>query len=176
MKLVTPIILLLVAVALFFGYTGPAYRGTAEVRTEISSYDQALSQSRVLQERRDELLTAYNLFDAGNLERLKKLIPDNVDSVRLIMDIDAIASKYGMELREVAPSQVSLEQAGEQADSELGSMDLSFAVSTTYDNFKMFLEDLERSLRLIEVTNISFSSSSEDLYEYRVTIKTFWLR
>src|SRR5687767_12115956 len=101
-RFITPIILLLIAAAIFFGYISPAYKDTKTVRSEIGEYEEALSQSKELQASRDELLTKYNTFEARDLERLKKFLPGNVDNVRLVMDIDSIASKYGMILRNVS--------------------------------------------------------------------------
>jgi len=57
------------------------------------------------------------------------------------------------------------------------TVQFSFSVVSTYDNFKRFLDDLAISLRVVDVTSISVSeiSGEEDFYRYDVGIKTYWL-
>jgi hypothetical protein len=38
------------------------------------------------------------------------------------------------------------------------------------------LKDLENSLRLVDVTDITVSSSENDFYNYSLTLNTYWLR
>jgi hypothetical protein len=52
---------------------------------------------------------------------------------------------------------------------------LSFAVTTSYENFLLFIQDLETSLRLVDVVNISFSESITNEYEFEVNVRTYWL-
>lgn len=175
-RLLIPLILLIVAVGLFFGFIDPQYAEVEGIQEEINEYDRALDQARRLQEIRDELLTKNNSFRTADLERLEKLVPNNVDTVKLIMDIDAIASRYGMTIRGVALSGEQDVISSEGVGSNLSSIDLSFSVSSTYNNFLLFLKDLEDSLRLVDIAQLNFQSGDEDLYEYQMRITTYWLK
>ena len=68
---------------------------------EIASYDEALDNSKALEAERDKLTQKYNSFNPEDLSRLQKLLPDNVDNIRLILEIEKIASPYGMALKDV---------------------------------------------------------------------------
>jgi len=105
-------------------------------------------------------------------------MPNAVDNVRLVRDIDGIASKYGMTLRSVSVSFVgnSVEQQIGAQDEPIGMVDLSFTVTAPYRIFLNFLRDLEKSLRIIDVLSLSFSASQKDLYEYNMTVRTYWLK
>ena len=110
---------------------------------------------------RDRLLTKYNAFSPDDLLRLKKLLPDHVDNVRLILDIDHIASKYGMRIKNVVVG-----AKDERPEGVIGpdvtpyqSVSLSFSIATSYNNLKEFIKDLEKSLRIVDVTDISLASS-----------------
>src|ERR1035437_1839059 len=98
-KYILPIILIGVAVAGFFILADPLYQGVSLKRTQIASYNEALNNSKALEAERDKLTQKYNSFDPDNLAKLQKLLPDNVDNIRLILEIEKIASPYGMVLK-----------------------------------------------------------------------------
>lgn len=64
----------------------------------------------------------------------------------------------------------------------------SFAFTTTYETFQLFLNDLEKSLGLVNVTSLSFSLSADSAdmkksktqlsptYQYLMTIETYSLK
>ena len=129
MRFVLPILLIAVAVTLFFTYLDPTYARVSELRAEQATYDDALDRSKELIAVRDRLLDTYNNFSRDDLRRLERLLPDHVDSVRLIIDIDSIAAQYG--LRAV------LVRSG--GDREAGTSDATWAVLARPGN--PFFED-----------------------------------
>jgi Tfp pilus assembly protein PilO len=149
------------------------------LRSEEDAYNQALNRSRELLNVRDQLVSRFNAFPQSNLSRLEKLIPDHVDNVRLILDLDAIAIKYGMRVRNVSISsdQTRVERGAlGSGDKPYESVILSFSVSGSYDTFRQFLTDLEHSLRLVDVVGLSFTSNEVGIYNYTLSVKTYWLK
>lgn len=180
-KLAFPIIFILLAAGLFFTYIDPAYKDVKKIIVEEQRFDEALDKSKELQEVRNKLLSKYNTFSTNDLDRLKKLLPDNVDNVRLVLDIDHIASTYGMRIKDVAISAVDERQAGVigQNDAPYRSVNLSFSVLSSYENMINFIKNIEKSLRIVDITDISFTqprADSDNLYEYHIGIKTYWLK
>src|ERR1035437_7503811 len=100
-RFITPIILIAAAIALFFVYTNPIYSDITAQKVQVASYNDALSNSKTLQSERDKLTAVYNNIDPNNLARLQKLLPDNVDNIRLILEIEQIAAPYGMTLSDI---------------------------------------------------------------------------
>lgn len=177
MRFVTPIILIVLAVGVFVWYINPAYGRIKDLRAEEAQYDMALDRSQELIAVRDALLSKYNMIPSEDLNRLRKLLPDHVDNVRLILDMNNIASQYGMTLGSIALTEASAEGNELGADtSPLGAIDFSFSVRSTYDNFLDFLMDLENSLRIVDIVNISFTTDATPLATYRVTLRTYWLK
>jgi Tfp pilus assembly protein PilO len=179
MKILAPTIFIIIAGLLFFGYVDPTYNHVKELRAEESTYNQALTRAKELQQVRDQLLARYNTFSPTNVTRLEKLVPDHVDNVRLILDLDTLASKYGMRVRDVQIQSDNTRGArGEVGPDELSheSVVLSFQVSGTYDTFRQYLADLEKSLRLVDVVGLSFKSDETGIYDYTLHIKTYWLK
>lgn len=179
MRALLPLLFIVIAAGIFFGFIDPTYQRVKTLRAEEANFDQALTRSKELQQVRDQLLSRYNTFPQSDLERLEKLIPDNVDNVRLILDFDALASAYGMRIRDVEletnDSRAARGQVGSD-ENRYDSLILSFSVTGTYDTFRAFLSDLEESLRLVDVTAISFTANTTGVYDYSVAVKTYWLK
>lgn len=177
MKFLTPIVILIISGMVFFGYIDSTYKNIKEKKVEEKMFSQALDNSKELQSIRDDLLVTYNSFSNEDLTRLGKLLPNNVDNVRLIRDIDGIAAKYGMSLSNVNLNidNMSGDTVGVE-ENKYGSVVLDFSITAPYRVFLSFLTDIEKSLRLVDVIKVEFSSADKDFYEYNVSIKTYWLK
>ena len=198
-RFIMPIILIGIAVTIFFTFTNPIYSDLSGLQAQVASYNDALNNSKALESERDALTAKYNAIDPNNLAKLQKLLPDNVDNVRLILEIQQIASPYGMTLTDVkynatntaagaaAGTTVQGGTAANAAPKDYGIFDLEFSTSGTYDDFINFTKDLESNLRIVDISSISFSSgltnagasiqkNSVEAYKYDFHIKTYWLK
>lgn len=182
MKNLISIIFIIGAGALFFVFTNPRYETVKELRAEEATFDDALDRSKELIALRDELLAKYNAIPTADLEKINKLLPDSVDTVRLIIEINAIASRHSMTLLNISVGDVG---ASKDSSGRLGpasaayeKVSLSFTVNATYEAFRAFLADLERNLRLLDVVTISFGESrpGASVTEYNVTFDTYWMK
>ena len=100
-RYIISLVLILAAGAIFFMYTRPTYDSVQVQALQIAQYDSALDKAAQLQAVKQNLLTKYNNFSPADLDRLKKLLPDHVDNVALILDLDNLASHYGLGLSNV---------------------------------------------------------------------------
>lgn len=188
------IILISASLALFFGYVSPTYgaltgqadlhaRSISELKEEQSHYEDALEKTREIETARTGLLEKYNKISPKDRERIEKLLPDHIDSVRLIIDVNNIASQYGMTLKNITLTDAAGEQGSTPAASAIGpqeervkSVGLKFSITGSYANFRTFLKDLEQSLRIVDVRTIAFNSGKDDQYSYSVTLSTYKLK
>jgi len=179
MKLITPIILIVISALAFFFYVNPTYKDIRDVSSEIERYDDALNNARDLAGVRDALLLKYNSITSNDLDRLEKLLPDHVDNVRLILDIDSIAARYGISLQNVS---VNIAEEGSdittsaQRSDGVGEITLGFSIISSYNTFTQFLNDIEDNLRLVDVESVSFDSGDDDTTLYNFEVKTYWLQ
>ncbi|PIQ68230.1 MAG: hypothetical protein COV91_05225 [Candidatus Taylorbacteria bacterium CG11_big_fil_rev_8_21_14_0_20_46_11] len=194
MNNLTATILIVASVGLFFGYINPTYgrvtgsttltdKSIKELQTTKEEYISALAKAKEVEDARQGLLTVYKSIPPEDLDNLLKLLPDHIDSVRLIIDINNIGSQYGLALQNVALAEQTTGSKVKVASSAIGprttnysSVVLRFAVSGSYSNFRAFLLDLERSLRLIDIDTLSFTSKGEaDSYDFSLTVSTYRL-
>lgn len=199
MRFIMPIILVAIAGSLFFVLANPLYGDIKLLREEAASYNEALDNSKALENERDKLTAKYNAIDPANLMNLTKLLPENVDNIRLILEIEQIAMPYGMLLKDIqynADDEKTEEEGGRvvggastnlTTSKNYGVFDLEFTTSGSYDNFINFTRALESNLRIVDISSISFSSNTvnnvgvpkttlPESYQYHFKIKTYWLK
>lgn len=192
-KYIIPAILIGISTALFFTFTGPLYNDIKMLRGEVAAYNEALFNSKALENERDKLTQKYNAIGGENLERLEKFLPESVDNIRLILEIEKLAAPYGMVLKDVkydasikekaapAPGAIAGGAGLPSTRKDYGVWNLEFSTEGTYNNFMNFTKDIENNLRIVDIASVSFSSagaagSPSDAYKYSFKIKTYWLK
>ncbi len=159
-------------------YISPQIDKTKTLLAEKAQYSEALSQTDQIKSIRDDKLIAYRAISEENLNRLKKMIPANADNVRLSMDINNIASKHSILI-----SSIKVEDPG----SNLGSISsapsnsyntatLNFSFKSSYSNFLDFIKDLENNLRISDIASISIKGNDAGVYNFSMSVKTYWLK
>lgn len=198
-RLILAIAGVLLAGGIFFFYTKPTYDSVRSIGAQVDQYDAALDKASELQQLKQSLLSRYNAFNSNDLDRLRRFLPDHVDNVRLILDLDSLAGRYRLGLQNVdvsgssgassAKSQTALgaiAASGQKYD----SLTLKFTTHGTYTAFLQFITDLESSLRVVDLVSLSISSNTpgtsgpsgakqtvgEPQYTYDVTLRTYWLK
>ena len=184
MKFLTPLLLIGISVALFLMFINPTYQTIGVLREEGSQYTAALDRAKQAGVKRDQLVSKYNSFSSEDLKRLLKVLPDRVDNIKLVVDVNNLAAKYGTSIRDIKVgdnTQTSKPNAiiAEAASKPYGTLSVGFGVTMSYENFLRFLNDIEQSLRLTDVSAIEFdtiASGTSGNYNYIVTVKTYWLK
>ncbi len=184
-KFITPLILIALAVGIYFTFTAKEVEKAEAIQLVNKEYETAIDNADSLIDIRDELNKKFSAIEPRDLGRLKKMLPDNVDNVRLIIDINDVANKNGFSLRNVRTSATGESSdrpnVGGQNTPPVGTdkynvVTMSFSVTGRYEDFLKFLRELERSLRIIDITKITLNTSNTGVYEYGVELKTYWLK
>lgn len=179
-RFLVPLLFLLAAIGVFVVFTQPKIDTVKAQRADIAIYNEALDNGQKLISVREKLVDKFNAFKDEDVERLKKTVPDAIDNVRLIIDLDDMAGQYGMELKNVrvlTPSGRSGKEGALGSDSQkYGSVGLGFTVTGTYEVFRRFVADLEKSLRILDIVSVSFSSNDRNTYDFSLEIRTYWLK
>jgi len=176
-NIIGPVVLVVLAIAIFFAVTEPLLAGVAEYKTTQMELNAALDNAELLQDTRDTIDVEFNNFPLPDRAKLDTFLPDSIDNVKLIIDIDDIAKKRAMSIKNTSLDTDSRRDTKLGPDTgSYGTMRLSFTVSGSYAQLERFLEDLARSRRLIDVVSINFRAAEKDFYEYNIVVQTYWLR
>ncbi len=180
MKSVFTLLFLAAAIALFVWVALPTWDQINSLRTEQASIQDALARLKELQGLRDSLLNTYNSIPKDQMDRLNKMMPKKADVGGLLVGFEQMSNSRGIKLRSIdfisdkalsarPPSVVSTSTA-----SVASSLAYSLNISASYDHFRTFLLALERNLRLVDVTDISFSSGTAGVWEISLKAKSYY--
>jgi len=190
MNLIVPIILIASSIAIFFGYVDPNYRNGVNqsggpytgadivfLKSEVAKYKAIINSSTEIVSNRDSLIAKKNTITESDKSRLEKLLPSNIDNIRLIMEISKIAEDRGLVAKNIFVGDMTktTDTIG-SSNSLYGTLSLKFTVNSSYNNFLNLLQDLENNLRLLDITDINFNSADSGFYDYSVTLNTYWLK
>lgn len=190
-----PALLLIIAVALYFGYISPTRAGSiAETKAQIASYESALEAAERFKQKENELIIAKAAIPTEDLARLEAFLPDGVNNVQIILDLNALAARAGLTLSDfdtgegdnASEGTPPLSDGGAITDPVTGlplaegmpvdSLDMTITATGTYESFRSFLEGVESSLRLLDVVGVTVTDSETGVYTYEITTRLYWLR
>ncbi len=189
MNFFIPLILIIISVGAFFTFIDPEYKSAQVLNSEKKEFLKKEAQGEEIQKRKRELAKEYaDNVSAEDILRLEKLLPNHMDNVELIVDIDRIAKEDSIRIGDI--SLVRNIKSNKKKTTEIEvvenrnyeSVNLSFSFVTKYDNFKRFMENLRKSLRLLDVTSIEFTKQelkdgqSTDNFRFNVVVRTYWLK
>ena|SRR3989344_1416351 len=176
MKLILALILAIAGIVLIFWAAKPLWIEASAFRVENKKIDSVLSDLISLRTTRDELLQAYNSISKTDLDKLDRIVPVTPDSAGLLVYLEKTASDRGIRLRRAEfEKDSSNQQKTIQANTlNYNILPISFTVSSSYGSFKSFLSAIERSARVMDITDISFTVSKTDLFEFTIKAKTYY--
>jgi Tfp pilus assembly protein PilO len=180
MRTFISIFLVIISIVGWIVFIVPTYRDGATVRKENADYEAVLENSRKLDEARSSLLKKYQSFNKSDIDRLAVMVPESPDNVKLILELDNLASRSGLALQnaKVADDIKTVAPAGSQVSNDpYEKLRLEFTLVGTYNNFTQFMKSMEGSLRLIDINKVSFvASDDKQNYQFTVGVTTYWLK
>jgi Tfp pilus assembly protein PilO len=186
-KVLGPFLFLTLAIGLVFVYIRPAYDVLLATQAQADKLNEVIANADALFQQRDTLHDAYLHFKPLDKARMNMILPDTLDVVRIIVDMDALAQANHIDittidLQHLAVSGASTRTADTPEDPVTAA---SFSIKCTgsYGDFKTFLQGLETSLALVDVTDLTISanttvsetSKTQDL-TYALTLRTYYLK
>jgi hypothetical protein len=200
MKIIFPILSILIAILTFIYAINPFYKDVSLLKSDIVVYNAALDNSTDLQKKEDELIKSYNSIREVDKNRLNSLLPNEVNNIQFILEIERIANIHNMPIKDIKFDQVkaapgaSIVTSGVPTDSRpFGVFPIQFTTEGNYSDFTLFLKDLETNLRLADLRSVSFvvpAATSTDtnittatigavdpnIYKYSLKLETYWLK
>lgn len=129
---------------MFFTYTNPTYEKILKENIEIVSYNEALDNSKIVIGQKKKLMDIAAEISEEQKDRLERLLPSNIDNIRLIIEVNAIAKRYGIIPRGIefggdkvgssASSGGSITRAQAVAAQTTGNLDILGQAKTTTIN------------------------------------------
>ena len=181
MKPFLPILLIAIAIGIFYLYIDPHYMAVKGLLKQRAEYQTAIANIEQVKQLRSTLETQYNDLSQSNITRLEIVIPQNLSVVKLTADLDALAGKRTMSIRNVrVTEQASDNSSGitPKDNKPYKTTTMSFSVLGSYSNFVLFLRDIEKSLQLIDVRSVHMKTAgnTSSIMQFDITVQTYWIQ
>lgn len=197
---ITATILIIIAVGIYFTVTEDMLAGVKDVQAVNDNYVSAINNAEKLIKVRDNVLKDYSNISQENRARLDKMLPTNVDNIRLIIDLNSIATRSGFSLKGIKAVVAGQDVKGSSKSTVSQSTDIgggavdpntamttipvpaldtvtvSFSVSATYSQFIGLMQELEANLRIMDITRYTTTANDNGVYDWNVELKTYWLK
>jgi len=181
-RTLSPFLSIIVAIVLFVFFIKPTYYETNALRDDAREYREAASSYIDFTEILKQKIEEKEKFTSGE-KKLNLLIPEEIDSTQLLVDLKSLANRNGLLFGNIVVVEgEALDMEEEDEDSvideraRLVPTDISFELIGTYSQFKSFLEDLESSQVLFEVTSLAFDTAEQKMFQqFSFTVRTYAL-
>jgi Tfp pilus assembly protein PilO len=201
MRFLFPLSFIIISIILFFVIVDPLYKDVSKLKGDVVIYNTALDNSTDLQKTRDTLVDTYRNIKQKDKERLEHFLPNTVNNIKFILEIEQIANLHGMPIRNIKfePEKLLDPKANAMVNTAnttgpnnqldlrpYGVFPIEFSTEGTYDKFTQFMKDVEHNLRLVDVKSVGFSvppppakpgeGGDPNVYTYTLKVETYWLK
>lgn len=183
-KTAIQLILIVISAVIIMTYIKPTFEDMRMVQDETQEYRDAFDNAAKFNQELRRLAAVANEFSASELAALDRYLPADVDTVRVMRDIETIVENNGITLIGLSSGEAyqgrSVTMVGEtpaenQEQLALTTHPFNVSVISTYEQFKLLLQDFERNIYPLEITEIGFSSSDEPTYSFTIVLETYSL-
>jgi len=179
-----PIILLIVSGLVGFVYIEPTYTSIKGLQEQEVQIDRSVVRAKDIVRITEELSASINSINPIDIEKLDIILPREIDEVRFVYMLSTIAGRQGLSIEGVSvldsePEPVTLLggiPAPVSNEPRVQTLDVQFTLLASYEAFRAFLADLEKSLVIMDVNSLSLGAGSkENEYSYQISISTYWM-
>lgn len=174
MKSITSLLFIILSGTLIYWFTYPTYGEIKALRDQAELTQASLTRAQKANQTLVQKKTLSEAFTEDDRAKLETLLPDRTDALRWIVQLSDIADRHNGKI-------VDLRVTDDLKNGipELGSSNINFKVSMTHDNFLDFLADIQKSLKLTDVTSANFEykgTTNSSKVDYLVTLRSYWLK
>ena len=166
------VLLLLVGVGAAYLFAVPTLASVDEMRKDIETLNDLIVKTEQLNAVGAEVIERYQSVTSSDLDRVSRLVPDQIDNVKLILEIQQLAEKYGLSVQQIDAADAGVRTVAGQT---LNRVSFTAEMLGFYGDFVDFVEQLELSQRIIDPTSLDFQAlESENGYVYNLSLDTYW--
>jgi Tfp pilus assembly protein PilO len=155
MRIVGPFLFFAISVGLFFSAIRPGWEVLQALNEQEERVDEVLVESNRLRDTYEQLYNQRVAFSEGNVERLHVMVPENLDPIRFVMQMDRVAERYNIAVDNFTVPGNASRRIASQA--YVTPQTFRFSVSGSYTSLKNFLRDIESSLVVMDVRSLSLT-------------------
>lgn len=169
---------LLISCALLYAFAYPFWTEVTMKMEEKTKYQKTIDDVNALNQKKDQILAQIKNISDEDRERIDTFMPSSLDFVKLTSDINEVGSKYGIKIDKVSSVEKDKSVGNSINEAEppktYNTASISFSFNSSYPNFIKFVNDLEKSLRMLDVKSVIISPTTGSSYDFKLDMDTYW--
>jgi Tfp pilus assembly protein PilO len=171
---------IIITLSLGYAFIYPTVGDLSQLSEQKQKYLDLLEKVENIEDQKNKLLAKFNEISAEDRKSIETILPSSFDFVRLVSQIDAVAKKYGIAVEKVASRELS-SSVGNSIETAApakiyNSAVISFSFASNYENFRNFLNDLEKSLRILDSRSVKLTTQEKGALAFELEFETYWLK
>lgn len=171
-KHVIGIVLLLVGAGAVYLFALPGLEDARAMQESVGVLESLISKTEELNSVGSAVIERYQTVEDRDLRRVNALVPDKIDNVKLILEIQKLAERFGLSVQRIDVSGTGVKDYAGQV---INIVSFDAEILGFYNDFVDFMEELELSERIIDPSSISFQAlDSESGFSFNLSVDTYW--
>lgn len=170
----------IISLSIGYAFAYPKIGDITLLMTEKQKYENYLETVSNIENKKSELLTEFDKISAEDKKNIETILPNSLDFVKLISQIDSVAAKYGISIDKVSSREMSslVDDTIENVQPQkiYNSAIIGFSFLASYEKFNDFMGDLEKSLRILDVKSVKLETKEKGVNSFQVEFETYWLK
>lgn len=188
MKSLISFIVIGICVGMYFLYVNPEVDEVKSLISRKTEYADVLAKSKEINDKRIVLDNQYNSISETDLSKLSKIIPDTFDAISFINNINSVALRNGMVIKDFKANNSNSAQTADRGSPDRTVVATNYITNSVtlsvfgrYSSFQKFLLDLESSLNLVDIVSLTMNpentgKGTDDSFSYALTLQTYSLK
>ena len=157
------------AIFVFIRFVQPSINELKELAVKIAEEKEKIILIKEYKAKSESLIQAYASL-GDQIDDVNLALPDNSQAAQLLAVFDAISEKTGISL--------SYLSFNEGVQDEQGFLDIKTSFFAKYEDFKKWVEEIEKELRLIDLTKVGIENSKDSkkpLTKYDIEMRAYFV-
>jgi len=144
-------ILIVASVFIFINFIKPAVSQREELIIKIKETEEKIKILEEYKAKFNQLVQSYQ-NSGDQIEMINQALPNEAQTAQVLSNLDAISKKTGISLSGL--------NFTTQVQDNYNILSVTTDFTTSYDNFKLWLSELEKELRLTDLNKITIKAAS----------------
>jgi hypothetical protein len=152
----------------------PQWQEASATRERVTGLQSLSAELDDLLRQRDRLLQTYRQTPPEDLLRLEELAPLTLKPTAIVTMFDAIAQKNRVSIGQIDVGSVTAN--AQKGGRPTGSVEVTMTVDGTLAAFESFLRDVERSVHITDISQITFAGDPQEGFSANISGTMYFRR
>lgn len=177
---IPPLGYLILSLSVGYVFVYSPWAEISDLNNTKSQYGEFIDTISQIESKKNELQNQFNQISEDDRRDINTVLPTSLNYVKLVSEIDNVAKKYGIIIDKINLSQLDSSVGDSVANAgpakPYRSSILGFSFGSDYKKAMSFIDELEKSMRILDIRSMKIQEDKDNGYMYSVQFETYWLK